>query len=48
MDAMAIVWILVGMSIVAAATGVFVVLRRQMPWRPDLKRARKLFHLRRE
>lgn len=48
MDAMAIVWILVGMSIVAAAIGVFVVLRRQLPWRPDLTRARKLFHLRRE
>ncbi|MEX2026006.1 MAG: hypothetical protein WEH44_01875, partial [Pirellulaceae bacterium] len=36
------------MSIVAAAIGVFVVLRRQIPWRPDLTRARKLFHLRRE
>ena len=48
MDAMAIVWILVGMSILAAAIGVVVVLRRQLPWRPDLARARKLFHLRRE
>jgi len=47
-DPMAIVWILVGMSILAAATGVFVVLRRRLPWRPDLNRARKLFHLRRE
>jgi hypothetical protein len=47
-DPMAIVWILVGMSILAAATGVFVVLRRRIPWRPDLNRARKLFHLRRE
>lgn len=48
MDAMAIVWVLVGMSIVAAATGIFLALRRRLPWRPDLNRARKLFHLRRE
>ena len=48
MVGMALVWILVGMSILAAAIGVFVVLRRQLPWRPDLNRARKLFHLRRE
>lgn len=48
MDGMAIVWVLVGMSIVAAATGLFVVFRRRVPWRPDLSRARKLFHLRRE
>jgi len=33
-DPMAIVWILVGMSILAAATGVFVVLRRRLPGAP--------------
>lgn len=45
---MAIVWILVGMAILAAGIGILAVLWGRGSRRPDLNRSRRLFHLRRE